>query len=457
MIKNKIIYICHLVDTEGPLSESLSATFQRINEIFNCKILPSKKNLKLLKNQKYFLKNYIDKKKISKLLHNNKINTFNNWRDLFHSILKIKKKTFKIRSKFNWVFTWCFLSHDGFEGTNPRKRTIGYGKIFFNYIKKFKKNISIYKIKHNRDSIAWHFHAPSITNDAHRGGSTYLGSRKIFEDLCNYIINYTWFPSVFRAGHNTVRQDLNLFLEQWIPFDFSNTSYNKIKKLDRISSPNRYGNWSKAPISWIPYNPNYVDYQLKGDMKRYVARCLPINEREYSITSKDIFLAFNEAKKNGRSLLCFTNHDFRDMSNDIDQVIYKINDIQKKYPSVQIKFTNAINGIRQTLKYPKKPPKIGISAHIKKIGNQHRLYVFTSSKIFGTQPFLAIKDKKNQYFWQNFDYEKKNLWSYSFDSNNILFEKISGLGIASNNKYGLTEVLNYDFIKKKFIKKIYNQ
>lgn len=457
MKKNNTLYICHIVDTEGPLSESLSATFKRINEIFNIKVPASKKNLILLRDGKYFLKNSTDKKKISKLLKDSRINTFDNWKDLFHSIFQIKKKTFKIRQKFKWVFTWCFLSHDGFEGINPRKRTKGYGKIFLNYIKKLKKNISIYHVKKNKDAVAWHFHAPSITNDAHRGGSTYLGSKKIFEDLCNYIIEYSWFPAFFRAGHNTVRQDLNLFLEQWIPFDFSNTSYRKHKKLDSISSPSRYGNWSKAPISWIPYNPNYSNYQLKGDMKRYVARCLPINEREYAISSRDIILAFDEAQKKGRSLLCFTNHDFRDMGSDIDRIIKKINIIQKNYSDIKLEFTNAIVGIRQTLRFPKKLPKIGISASIKKIKNQSRLYVKVSGKIFGTQPFLAIKDRKNKYFWQNFDYEKKNLWSYSFDSNNILFKDVKGLGIASNNIYGLTEVLNYNFKKKKFIKKIYNK
>jgi len=250
---------------------------------------------------------------------------------------------------------------------------------------------------------------------------------------------------------------LNLFLEQWIPFDFSNTSYKKTKKLDSISSPSRYGNWSRSPISWIPYNPDFSNYQLKGNMKRYVARCLPINEREYSIKSNDILLALREAKKRGSSLLCFTNHDFREMSYDIERILKKIKLIQYKFPDVKLQFTNAIEGIRQTLKFPRKLPKIGLSARIKKIKNQYRLYVATSGEIFGTQPFLAIKNKKNKYFWQNFDYEKKNQWSYSFDSNNILFNEISGLGIASNNKYGLTEVLNYDFKKKKFVKKVYNQ
>ena len=38
MKKNKIVYIVHAVDTEGPLYESTKATFKRIEELFNIDI-----------------------------------------------------------------------------------------------------------------------------------------------------------------------------------------------------------------------------------------------------------------------------------------------------------------------------------------------------------------------------------------------------------------------------------
>ena len=46
MKKNKIVYIVHAVDTEGPLYESTKATFKRIEELFNLKFkVKSKKKL----------------------------------------------------------------------------------------------------------------------------------------------------------------------------------------------------------------------------------------------------------------------------------------------------------------------------------------------------------------------------------------------------------------------------
>ena len=51
-MKNKIVHFVHCIDTEGPLYESLNAKFERIKDIFNINIIPSKKNLERLKQKK---------------------------------------------------------------------------------------------------------------------------------------------------------------------------------------------------------------------------------------------------------------------------------------------------------------------------------------------------------------------------------------------------------------------
>ena len=62
----------------------------------------------------------------------------------------------------------------------------------------------------------------SLTNDANRAGSTYLNSGHIYNIISRRIIDRNWFPVCFRAGHHVERPDANFFLEQWVPFDFSN-------------------------------------------------------------------------------------------------------------------------------------------------------------------------------------------------------------------------------------------
>ena len=41
----KIVYVVHCVDTEGPLDESLNATFDRLREVFGIRLDASKENL----------------------------------------------------------------------------------------------------------------------------------------------------------------------------------------------------------------------------------------------------------------------------------------------------------------------------------------------------------------------------------------------------------------------------
>ena len=41
----KTLYITHCIDTEGPLDETLTATFKRIESLYGFKINPTKKNL----------------------------------------------------------------------------------------------------------------------------------------------------------------------------------------------------------------------------------------------------------------------------------------------------------------------------------------------------------------------------------------------------------------------------
>jgi hypothetical protein len=52
MSNKKVLYIVHCIDTEGPLNETLDATFGRLESIFDIKITPTEENLSLLQNQK---------------------------------------------------------------------------------------------------------------------------------------------------------------------------------------------------------------------------------------------------------------------------------------------------------------------------------------------------------------------------------------------------------------------
>lgn len=45
MVAKNILYVVHCIDTEGPLNETLDATFERLWSIFGVKLAPTKDNL----------------------------------------------------------------------------------------------------------------------------------------------------------------------------------------------------------------------------------------------------------------------------------------------------------------------------------------------------------------------------------------------------------------------------
>lgn len=429
------VYIVHNIDTEGPLNESLSANFERIEEIFGHRIESTFKNLKDLQNCKIDLGG--DEKKIQELLLGRRIQTHPTWYQIDNMLDFITSS--KYRSQLldsnggGWIYNWFCMSHVGITGNNPRRRDMGYHNIYDHYKDYFDKNSDV------NDLIQWHYHALSITNDAHRAGSTYLNSAHIHNILARSIIDRKWYPAVFRAGHNTERPDSHHFLEQWIPFDYSNASMGA--KLSMSSeSDARYGDWRGAPSSWRPYHPDHDNYKKIGGCRRYIARCLSIDDRGYSIDYEDVLSAFEEADRSEASILSFTNHDFRDMSGDIDKMRGFLKKASLKYPNIAFKYSNAIDAMRAVLKMD--PPKpINFKISLEKHNTHTRLIVAAENPIFGPQPYLAIKTKNNHYFWQNFDFENDNLWSYSFDINNLLIDEVSSIGIASNTSHGLTEIL----------------
>ena len=48
---DKILYVVHCVDTEGPLNEKIDATFERLKSLFGIELEPTLKNLDAIQKQ----------------------------------------------------------------------------------------------------------------------------------------------------------------------------------------------------------------------------------------------------------------------------------------------------------------------------------------------------------------------------------------------------------------------
>lgn len=444
---NREIVICHAVDTEGPLFESLDAKFERLQEIFGV-------DIKDRSMQKFnaILDGAIDvgiePANIKSVFSNHLTNYNDNWEKIDNMLNEIYSTQF--RNKYvdsygrSWRITWHCLDHIGYT-INPRKRDIGYHNIFDHYMYWMQNNSEF------SDDIEWHFHPPSIFNEAHRCASLIFRNDNIYQILNRKIIDRNWFPTSYRAGFHTERPDMHWFLEQWIPFDLSNISQAGDKRFNALDMQDgRSGDWRRAPWNWGIYQPSHDDYQREGNCRRYIGRVLNVFNRLASINKPEVEYAFRIAQKSSNPVLVgITGHDFRDLRKEIDFVYNLIQESRKNYPDVKIRFETTRDAFRRCL-WPKEslPNPIELNVELERRNREYILKVkCVSGNLFGPQPFLSIKTVGEKYIHDNFDFQEDS-WTYVFNDHTVPFNIVDTFGVASNDRYGNTSIITKKVIEE---------
>ncbi len=420
-MEEKIVYLVHAVDAEGPLYESFEATFERIENAFGFKIKATLENLEKLQNKELPL--YGKEDQIAKMISKESLKYNADFQQLNTMLATIGSAEF--RNKFQdsfgngWIYNWFCVDHIGYT-SNPRKKELGFHKIFDFYKDFIKKTNS-------KDSIHWHFHPVHPSGVSNLCATNYLINTNFFDIIAKRILEREWFPSVNRAGFNTGRADSHWLLEQWIPFDISNQSYEEITEQDDLAG-GRFGDWRRAPLDWRIYNPNHDDYQSIETCRRYIGRCLNVGTRIRNLTENEVVKAFEFAQKNGKALMGVTNHDFREMSQDISKMHEMLSKVSAMFPNVKYKFSEAREAFNTCLFGNFEPPQNNIlNVNWKEGANsqQKLLEIEAIEETFGPQPFLAIKTRDGMIYHDNLDIQipfKK--WTYVFDYQTVLYANL---------------------------------
>ncbi|KPK42809.1 MAG: hypothetical protein AMJ78_01020 [Omnitrophica WOR_2 bacterium SM23_29] len=439
-MREKILYIVHCVDAEGPHYESLEATFERLYDIYGISLAPSGENLRKIQNRE------IDFGRVTELIARtfspHMLSYNDSWNKIDFMLKKILSPEFRNRvlDSFGngWIYNWFCVDHVGYD-YNPRKKDIGYHKIY-----DFYKQI-LQKYNSFQDGIHWHFHPMSVYKEAHRCATSYVNSPHLYEILCRRIIERNYFPTAVRAGFQTERPDSHLFFEQWMPFDFSNWSCksNSAKESERDLRRGRSGDWRLAPDDWSVYQPSFDSWQIPGTCRRWIARCIDMLIRGRELPQEEVDKAFARADSGKPTLMAFNNHDFRDMAYEIDCIREKIIKAAKKFPSVKFKFCEAVKAFRSVIygtNHNYEPVELSLSLR----RNDKELFLeieTTKGKVFGPQPFLAVKTRSKRFIHDNLDFDTSLLkWSYTFDYDSIHSDDVETIGVATCDKYGNTFV-----------------
>lgn len=454
--KSKPVYIVHCIDTEGPLHESVDATFERLREIFHIELPPSEELLRRLQAGEVPLEGL--QAAVQKVVDPHLLAYNDTWDKVDSMLAKLMSEPFRTlipdSEGKGWIYNWFCVDHVDYE-VNPRRRDMGYHNVFEHY------NALIRETGSMQDGMHFHYHPHSFRREAHRCATHWWASSdSLHQVISRRIIDHQWFPAANRPGFHVIRPDSHWFLEQHIPFDFSNqaTASRAEDEAQFGLQGGRYGDWRRAPATWAPYHPSADDYQASGDCRRWIARCLNVGTRYRLIEEQDVRQAFSEAAEGRPVVLAITNHDFRDMEPDINDFRQSVSKVAAEFPQTPFLYSEAVSAMRAALDLRPQAP-CELDAELSRIDERtHVLSVKSAIPTFGPQPWLALKTVDGTYHFDNFDIDVPfHQWQYVFDDETIPIRAIESIGVAANNAFGATTVVVIDPSTGKATKKHWNR
>ena len=432
------VYVVHCTDAEGPLYESLEATFERLVDIFDLKLSPSRETLTQLQNCEIDLGGI--ESDVARVVDPQLISYNDTWDKIDAMLERVMSDGF--RSSFpdsegrGWVFNWFCVDHVGYS-VNPRRKDCGYHNIFDHYRRILDETGA-------QDGLQFHFHPSHPSGSSHRSATFYLHDLKFFQVLARRIIDRGWFPSVNRAGFQTERPDSHWLLEQWFPFDISNMSTDDMPSAQLDLGAGVSGDWRRAPKEWVVYQPDHDDYQIAGNCRRYIARCLNLGTRIGLLDEAEVRKAFERARRKGATIVAFADHDFRDIGQNVLDFQKMLKEVIPDYPDVRTVYSEAREAFSRAVFGEYRPRKDTIlSARVEggPGGERKRLVVECTEPSFGPQPFLAIRTRDGQYHHDNLDFQEPfRLWTYLFHSDTFEWDDVDAVGVATNDRRGFPHV-----------------
>ncbi|MCI0627129.1 MAG: hypothetical protein L0387_36700 [Acidobacteria bacterium] len=450
------VYVVHCIDTEGPLYESMEATFERLNSIFHLHLKPSEELLRRLQTGTVDLSG---KEAAVRQVVDPRLLAYNDtWEKVDAMLADALSERFRSRvldsEGGGWVYNWFCVDHVDYE-SNPRRRDVGYHNVYDHY------RSVLHATDSWQDGVHFHFHPHSFQREAHRCATHWwASSNSLHQILCRRVVDRHWFPAANRPGFNAIRPDSHWFLEQFIPFDYSSQAMapTEVDGAQFGVSDGRFGDWRRAPRNWQPYHPAGDDYQMQGTCRRWIARCLSVGTRHGLLTEFDVRQAFREAQAGKPTILAFTNHDFRDLRPDVEAVSGILVRVSAEFPDVSFRFSEAVDAMRHALSMaPASPCELDLS--LRSVDDRTDvLEVRAEPATFGPQPWLALKTSDGTYHHDNFDIHVPfRRWQYVFDEETFPLRAVAAIGVAANNASGMTTVAVMNPSTRTVSRKYWNQ
>lgn len=433
MTASPVLHVVHCIDTEGPMTETLEATFERLEKAFGITLPPDPATLAALQAERLDLGGR--EKPVARMLAPALLAYNKSWDHIGTMLDDALSPAFRRRMVddfgHGWVYSWHCMDHVGYID-NPRHKDVGYGNVFRFYRR------ALARADARQDELNWHFHPMAVNGSPLAAATSFANSMGVLLDLlCRRVIEDGWFPVVNRPGFHAERPDSHAFLEQWIPFDYANQAHE-----DETDQPDlaggRFGDWRRAPASWRGYHPDHDDYQQPGHCRRLIFRCLNVGTRFRALREGHVRDAFSEARETGFAVLAFADHDYRDIRPDVEQVRALLAAVRPDFPDVRLCFSGAGQAARARLAADgvASLPPLALELALDD-GGRRLMVAARDGAVFGPQPFLALKTRDGRFVHDNLDVDEPGrCWSYALDEQTLPLAALAAVGVGAAGRQG---------------------
>ena len=427
----KQLHLVHCVDTEGPLNETIDATFQRLTELTGQEWDSSPENYLALLDGALKTNDPELDSQIYRAFNRTTLNYCSTWDQVEEAV----RAVLNAQKAGRWLddrgvclpTTWFAMDHFHL-GDNPREKEARV----FEITRKYQELFTLFSGS-EMNSIEFHFHCQGVVPNPLAAAHSLANSLQDFHhSLATRVLNTGRFPTVVRPGFHSERQDLHLLFEQWFPFDFGNQR----QLVADDGADERFGDWRQAPATWSGYHPDHRYVFKEGACNRKIFRCLNVGTRLRNLTDDEIRDAFDRARSGSISVLAFCQHDFRPMLAGIADVVDRVQAIRKEFPSVELIFSTAHEAARTTCGAH---PEVRLKHCF--VGNKLIVDV-VQGRLFGSQPYLAMEFKDRTVAHDNFDVVvPETVFSYTFDEQTVQLENVARIAVGSAGIGGSQDVI----------------
>lgn len=425
MSTKPIVHVVHCVDTEGPLEETLEATFERLWREKGLDLPPNLNTLTALQKKQIDLSG--QEQDIADFIAPARLAYLSTWAQVEEMVLGMTDKDYRYKHASPdgnpYTFSWFIIDVAGYDD-NPRRKPMGFNVVWDQYQRMLAG-------RQFNDAFGWHFHSVPANRHALHYNTSWTNNDFHEQALARRIIERSWFPALFRSGGVIERDDISYWLECFIPFDYSNQN-NKYAEF----APGLQSDWRHAPMTWGSYHPDFHDYRKPGQMKRSIFRCLDIKNPGCRLDDADIQAAFEQARMQGHTVLAYTNHDRRDIRPEIEDIHKRISAIGKQFSDVDWSYSNALKAAQAQEEKPLvEAPQIQLSFE------KGVLYIKSTEPSFSGNIFLAVEEEGQLFYRDNPSKESPNSWAYLSPR----WNKVKIIGVALVTKAGETAIRTQKF------------